>query len=474
VFVTSRPWEGAAAWAQAKAEGVDGWASVAALDAQDLATWLAMNPGVHGWMESEALGRQPFGIETLRDWFERWAERTEPAVPGELLLCGRDDDSERLLIALNAAGGEYLLAAGSQEEALAFAAAALLANPPRPPDASSAVATGNDDTDSEPGAVSGDTVTDGSDTGGREALLERALVVYDDAAWRQWTLHENPLILLPLFPDPDVDTAVRRGHHVVLPRTARPTDGALAPLRRDRAREVWERAGVPFAQADDLARAAGRSLTSLRRRIGRAGRFRRPAWADGPSANLLAALLLAGAWADDVDGDKEVVVELADRGTWRSVARDLAPLSTGEDAPVVERQHRWEFVDIIDAWEALSGALTAEDLDLFHAKALEVLGEEDPTARLTPEEHRAMATSIEGLPRRRFSGRAPARNSDDARGARWSHRRPSPAWRTHGRRTRGRRCGSAPAPSRLRALARADGPAARPRGGRAGRVPRRR
>src|SRR5581483_11219418 len=122
----------------------------------------------------------------------------------------------------------------------------------------------------------------------REALVERAVVVNDEAAWRRWVLHEQSLILIPGFDEANVDAAIRRGHHVLLPRVARPGDSALAPLHRGQARLVWERAGVPFPQDDDLARASGRSLTSLRRRIGRAGRFRKPAWAEGASANVLA------------------------------------------------------------------------------------------------------------------------------------------------------------------------------------------
>jgi hypothetical protein len=411
MFVTSRAWSGAAEWARRKASSEDGWAGVAALDAQDLAAWLAGCPGVHGWLEEEALGRRPYGVEGLRDWFRRWAERTEPAIPAELLLAGRDHDAAELVAALSGPAGEHLLSARAQEEALAFAAAGLLANPPTPA-ADSTAATGDAaagaaavDMDvvlseaAAPGAAAGAT-----DAAAREALLERALVVHDESAWRQWAVHDSPLVLLPSFTEPDVDGAVRRGHHVVLRRAARPADRVLAPLRRDRAREVWERAGVPFPQADELARASGRSLTSLRRRIGRAGRFRRPAWADGPAANLLAPLMLAGGWRDDVSGDLNVVVELADRNAWRGVARDLAPLAAGEDAPVVQDEHRWEFVDILDAWDALSAALTAEDLEIFQNQALDVLGEPDPAEGLAADERRRLALTVDGVPRRSRSG----------------------------------------------------------------------
>lgn len=415
VFVTSRPWDDAQAWAQTKADGSDGWASVVALDAQDLATWLETCPGVQGWLASECLGRHPFGITALRDWFTDWAERTEPAIPADLLVCGRDDDTKMLLTILNDRPCEHVIATRSRDEAVAFVAGALLSTP-GPDDEKGATGIAKSampDAAAVPGAAAsgeagngdaGHRGTDPDDAAHREALLERAVVVHDAAAWRRWITHEQPLILIPMFDEPTIDTAVRGGHHVLLPRVARPRDQALLPLHRTQARAVWERAGVGFPQDDELARAACRSLTSLRRRIGRSGRFRQPAWAESTSANLLAALLLAGSWGDDVEGDREVVVALADRGTWRSVARDLAPLTAGDDAPILERQHLWEFVDIVDAWDALSPALISDDLDVFHGQVLAVLTEPDPLLGFSAAERRALAFSREGLPQRRYSG----------------------------------------------------------------------
>lgn len=404
VFVTSRPWDEAAAWADGKRGGSDGWANVVAFDAQDLATWLETCPGVHGWLATEHLGRLQHGITALRDWFAEWAERTEPSIPSDLLLSGRDDDVEELLALLDGAPAERVVAAGSQEEAVAFIASALLATPSRednaaePADSDTTVTLATDtDTDIHPvGAL------EEAAASRREALLERAIVVHDGAAWRQWAVHEQPLVLVPLFEDPPVNAARRQGHHVLLPRAARTGDPAIAQLHRARAREAWERAGVGWTQADVLARDARRSLASLRRRIGRAGRFRRPAWAEGPSANLLATLLLAGSWRDDYEGDREVIGALTER-SWRSVARDLAVLAAGEDAPLTERQHLWEFVDNVDAWDALRRALTSEDLDVFRDQVHQVLAEPDPAAALNAEERRAAALTEPGLPRRRHS-----------------------------------------------------------------------
>lgn len=372
VFVTSRRWDKAEAWARRKADSSDGWAGVAALDAEDLATWLETFPGISGWLASEHLGRQAFGITGLRDWFADWAERTEPAIPPDLLLCGRDNHAADLLRALDGSPREYVVATRSQDEAVAFVAAVLLASEVTSSQSESPNGTS---TDEAPTASALHDKPAGHDAAHREALLERAVVVQDAAAWRRWSTHEHALTLIPLFDDPPIGPTLRGGHHVVLPRMARPGSPSLPSLHRGLARDVWEQAGVPFWQADELARAARRSLTSLRRRIGRTGRLREPAWAAGISANLLAPVLLAGSWSDDVEGDRQVVTALAERAAWRTVARDLAPLTSGDDAPLVERNHLWEFVDIIDAWDALSSALTSEDLSVFHQHVVAVLAD---------------------------------------------------------------------------------------------------
>ncbi|NMO57775.1 hypothetical protein HH310_42265, partial [Actinoplanes sp. TBRC 11911] len=167
-------------------------------------------------------------------------------------------------------------------------------------------------------------------------------------------------------------------------------------------RKIWIAAGLDHDRAEEYARAARRSLTSLRRRIGRPGWLRQPPWASETTANLLAPLLLAGAWADDVQGDREAVQSLTDRG-WRATARDLSTLTSGEDAPLILRNRRWEFADPVDAWDALNHALVADDLDVFQSLAPGVLGEGDPASGLTARERIAASFSETGVPGRRYS-----------------------------------------------------------------------
>ncbi|HEU0131175.1 MAG TPA: hypothetical protein VFQ85_09325 [Mycobacteriales bacterium] len=231
------------------------------------------------------------------------ARRDRACTAVDLLLAGRLPQAYSLAAALVDPAREYDIPAPSREEGIAFLAATLLAPTldPRPPELAAPPAD-----DATPSAEELVTATAVPVDASREALAERTLVVHDEAGWRRCVIYDQPMILVPAFPDANVPAALRAGHHVVLARRARAGDTELPPLDRLDARRAWEAQGVPFAEADELARGARRSLTSLRRRIGR-GSLGAPAWASGPAAATLAPLLLAGAWRDDSDGDKEVV-----------------------------------------------------------------------------------------------------------------------------------------------------------------------
>jgi hypothetical protein len=427
VFVTSRRWPDSQDWVDRRTADDDGWADIRVLDAEDLAAWLALCPGVHRWLASEQLGRDPFGVIGLRDWYRNWAERTQPAIPAALLLAGRDEHVRRVRDGLRAEAGEQVVASASRDESVAFVAASLLAEPPQ--DASRTPSLTPEDltadvpselqepmdavADPEPTPTVGPSTAEEGDvaTGSAravsspaelEALLERTLVVEDVRAWRRVAAHESPAVLVPTFAEPEIGDALRAGHHVVLPRAGRLSDDRLPRLHRYLARQVWIAAGLDHDRAEEYGRAARRSLASLRRRIGRPGWLRQPPWASETTANLLAPLLLAGAWADDVQGDREALQSLTDRG-WRATARDLSTLTSGEDAPLILRGRRWEFADPVDAWDALNHALTVEDLDAFQSLAPDVLGESDPASGLTARERIAASLSETGVPHRRYS-----------------------------------------------------------------------
>jgi hypothetical protein len=67
-------------------------------------------------------------------------------------------------------------------------------------------------------------------------------------------------------------------------------------------------------------------------------------------------------------------------------------LRAGDDAPIAARNHLWEFVDVVDAWDTLQDTVSADDLGAFASNAELVLSEPDPAAELPAEERQRLAS----------------------------------------------------------------------------------
>jgi hypothetical protein len=404
VCVTSRRWGAGAKWVtEMKARG-DGWKDIVVLAADELALWLEDCPGVEAWLR-EHLGKGSLGDIGISDWFARWSKQTEPPTPAGVLTAGRRKDVIRLLDAFDTTPDAVTVAASSVEEAVAFVAAALHLGPePLPQPTGEAPAnqgTQGEDGDQPADAAKPDPAIRRSEH--LEALRERTIVILDEDGWRRWSAHAAPHILIPLFVPDSVADAIDAGHHVVLPQAARAAreNGRLLPLDPHAATTAWQSTGVDFYKAQAYALASRRNLGSLRRRMNRYGR-QTPEWANGPSAALLASALLAGAWEAETEGDCEVLLSLTGADTWRNLVKDLTPLTVGEDAPLGVLEHRWDFVDIIDAWDALKLLVTSDDLDVFQDAVKNVLTDADPDAGLTAEE-RFKLSFDKHRPRRKYS-----------------------------------------------------------------------
>jgi len=407
VFVTSRSWPGWEAWLKETQALADGWKDIRVFEAETLALWLNTCPGVEAWLAGHL--NHPYGVVGLQRWFDGWSTFTEPATPAALLVAGRRTDVIHLLNALDGPPRVHELSGGSTQEVVAFVAAALTLGPGPDPQAPKT----SDPPVRPPYADEADSIIDTDPVvlarprsdAELEALLARAVVVKSQADWDRWANHDHPQLLIPTFYPDNIDAATAAGHHVILPRTAQDTNdiGRLTPISVDAARAAWGDAGVDFKFSDEYARASRRNLLSLRRRIARHRRHRTPEWATGPSAPLLAAALLAGGWNTNAEGDVEVILALTERATLRSLNRDLAPLTRGDDPALVEIDKVWKFVEPLDAWEALAGNLAAEDLELFMEQVTPVLTEIDPARDLTNTER--LTASLRNAPQRRRHSR---------------------------------------------------------------------
>ncbi|MFP3881582.1 MAG: helix-turn-helix domain-containing protein [Actinomycetota bacterium] len=367
VFVTPRRWSDAEAWvATRREEGV--FADVKVLDADDLEGWLQATPTVHYWI-SERLGHQPAEAETLERWWSRFQQRTAPPLPSELFLAGRDREYQQLVKYFQKPTDDGKPVAISvqtewRDEALAFCSATIE-------------------------RLEQD----------RDKPIPVPLVIESESVWDRVVEQPGHGILIPLFEDPNLSTATDRGHLVVIPigrdAIARGTMIELPKPHRQLAHEVLQEAGIGFDNAYRLAALARRSMPSFVRQLARDPHFSRPPWARQPAADILAPIMLVGAWTLE-DADKEIVSRIANQA-WPTVERELLHWVNTDDPPFVRSATQWHLASPEEAFLTLCDVLTTTDLERWREIAVEVLTEVDPRLSL-PQEERHVA-GLHGISR---------------------------------------------------------------------------
>lgn len=348
VFITPRRWRGKSTWAdERRAEGV--FADVRVLDADDLEGWLQATPAVHTWI-SEQLGRRPNDAETLERWWERFQARTDPSLPAELFLAGRENEQARLAGFFGEPPSVVVVQTPWRDESIAFVCSAIE-------------------------AFHRDATT----------TVQPAVLIASAEVWDRVIHEPGRMTLLPLFDDPDIAGATSRGHHVVIPvgsdRAVR-DEATIALPRPDRAGagEALGEVGISSDRTYDLAALARRSMPSLVRRLARDPSFARPSWSTSPDAGVLARLVLAGGWAAS-ELDHQVVAELVG-DEWTTIEAILVRWRAADDPPFVHPGDQWHVASAEEAFVLLRSVLTPSDLQRWHEIAVRVLSEHDPTLTL--------------------------------------------------------------------------------------------
>lgn len=353
VFATPRRWSRKAPWVTAR-RGEKVFADVVALDADDIESWLQSTPDVHQWI-SERLGRRPQDVETLARWWSRFENRTSTSLPSSLFLAGRSAEREQLLEILAGPARHIVVAAPWRDEALAFVAAA----------------------------------TEGAEQDRSILLISSAEV------WERTVSGQAGMTLVPLFEDPDLASAEKRGHHVILPvgrdHVVRGDAIKLPPPGRMESAEALESAGIPHDRAYNLAALARRSMPSLVRALSKDPSFTRPPWSAPPAVEVLAPLSLAGQWRT-VPGDVELIERLVGR-PWDEIERVLNRWSATDDPPFIHTGGQWHAAWPEEAFLVLRESITTRDVEQWQAETLKVFAELDPRLDLSAED-RPMAAVL--------------------------------------------------------------------------------
>lgn len=349
IFATPRNWSTGQQWAD-KRRKEQTFADVKVIDAHTLEGWLQATPAVHYWI-SEQLGRQPRGATMLSAWWGRFQKESDTTIPLQFFRARRDKEVEKLLNDLQTDDSSRPVSIESTgiEDALAFTYAVL------------------------------------SD---HNRLLDRTVLVTDQAAWPHLVESTTPLLLIPRFSNPDIGAAMGRGHRVLTiinDATEYSADDAtisLPKIGRQEAAEVLRQEGADFRDAERLAALARRSMTAFIRSISRNPVKQKPAWlSDAKTAAILAPLVLVGAWEDGNTRDEELIQSFV--GTpIRDIRRLLVTLSQQTDAPFVQSGGLWRLVDPVDAARLLLPGLEPEVVQRWDALVRDMLLADDPYRNL--------------------------------------------------------------------------------------------
>ena len=344
-----RPWRGREQWAKDRsAEGR--WRQVLAYGLDDVDAWLEEAPVTRAWL-AEQMGLHPYGYRAAEQWWNSWASQTEPNLPHALVLAGRDEQIKHLDERLTGEPQLTTVRGASLDEVLAFIVA-VAQNPE--------VAN--------------------------KRLLARMAFVDRLESWRELTGRSSSLILIPTVNDLQNELPASSPHHIVVPVTRGEADIKLPRIDADAAKAALHEAGLPADRAYQNGRLARRSLAALRVHLSSNPELLTPTWAQGPSiSRACRAVLLAGSWHDEQDGDQEIMCQLAGN-TYENFSEEIETLRN-EENPLLDRvDNSWHLVSIEDAWFFLREYLTKNDLERLREVCFTVLKERDPALDLEPAE----------------------------------------------------------------------------------------
>ena len=353
VFATPRNWAGATEWAKQRSSE-NNFASVEAFDAHRLEGWLQSTPAVHYWI-SEQIGKPVSGAQTLTSWWEEFHGRMRVEIPSKFHIAGREEEQRRTLRLLKEEIRYLTVQASWCEDALAFLYAIL---------------------------KEGDLVS-----------LDKTLVVQNAEAWQRLAVCSSPMILIPMFKNPDYALADRSGHTVIraLGHNWISNDGdttiILPKIRRDTGADIlMELANIESGEAYDLAGLAVRNMATLYRSLSR--HRENPSWAQGKlAASVLAPLVLVGAWEAKNSGDLEIISEFLgnDSVGINETLEELIekyPL----DPPFAKSGGVWRLVDSPNAAMLLLPSLSEEHMERWGEFVESVLLCKDPLEGMSTTE----------------------------------------------------------------------------------------
>jgi len=362
VFVSSRIWDSSRSdrkiedWIE-KCKAEVPWKDVRCLDAVGLESWLDQCPAVAARFARKKIGLAPQrGARSTDEFWDEFRHLFRPPLVEEVLLADREKFSGRLIDAMMRRDGTTFLISDSPDEVTAFGVAATRMAKPEIRAYLEARTIIVDEMDA-----------------GRELLVRDNLIFFlrEQAAERAGLFAENGPTLVPL------GRQQRGGQGELL---GRPTAEAMGA--------ALEKMGFEHRDAIQRARGAGRSLLALRRQLP-SGEVPPPRWLEG--AAMVLPAILAGAWDQNNDMDRDALRALAQTDDYFSFEKQLRPFLTVADPPIDRIASVWAVRAPMDAFLNAGTHIGQDVLEVLRGVMAQVFGHvpppPDPKAivRLNPE-----------------------------------------------------------------------------------------
>lgn len=349
VFVTSRVWAGKHTWVKSKRRSKT-WKGVRVVDAQLLAEWLDVCPGVAAWFNSER-GSPTNSFDSLSACWRR--HMTSGACTPKLVIGGRKDEEQKVREWLAKPSGELRVKAESAVEVVRFVTAV-----------GSTMTTKED---FEPRVLFARTADSIHYIGALAA--DHAVVLTDPQLVGDFKAAQLPKVGL------------------LIPVANGQADLELQSLKREAIEEALVEAGYAEDAARRVATQSRGSLEAVLWSIDSYG-IGQQQWLQPNTARSIAPLILPGQWAFSEHPDHEAVSQIVGQ-PYPEVER-LAKDWTFPRGPLQVWGAVWDWRAWRACWEQLAPHLAGDHLKRFRDVTIDVLSTDDPALAL-PADERWMA-----------------------------------------------------------------------------------
>lgn len=331
VFVTPRIWNSASKWELEKnREGK--WKKVHVITAIELEDWLEQTPQVAIWLYGLIHNHPKTKLYSPEEYWNRFASNGQYHIKSEIITGGRIEEAKCLLESLSTPS-VTIIQSYTAEESMAFAAACILRAP--------------------------------------EEIKNKCILTEDENTFESLINDYTDLILITNIHKRDHAFAKQKGHRIVYavtPEQFCKRDNILRLPLIDQGCfiKALQESGFSLNDAYSLCRDCSASIMPLRRKLGID--CSTSEWLHDDNIKLIIIpALLAGCWADDFNGDKEILKSLSGI-PYENYAEKLNILSNNPDSHLIRIDNIWKGTSQYEIFEVLDkqGYLTPEKLNPFY------------------------------------------------------------------------------------------------------------